>query len=147
MYWKIFWFEYGLVFKGIWIKIWFEYYQLRIVLNTLMQIAFPCSYATTLLYKGFIIFGPGSFELVTYQRVISDWTKRNNILIPKKVWGSMPIWLFGQLVKADRSCVGRSGFYFCKSLKLFSVYSMDVMIIAPMTVLTFNRLQKSDGKM
>ena len=38
------------------------------------------------------------------------------------------------------------GSIFLRALKLFSVYSMDVMINAPMTSLTLNRLQKTDGR-
>ena len=40
----------------------------------------------------------------------------------------------------------RSGFDTLESCLLFSVCSMDVMINAPMTCTTLNRLQKSDGQ-
>ena len=58
-YWNqnIFWFKYGLVFKGIQIEIWFKYPRLWILLNSSILIAFACltqtqSICLTDLYLG-----------------------------------------------------------------------------------------------
>ena len=48
---------------------------------------------------------------------------------------------FGRMVEEDHSGPKGPGFELCNSLKLFSVYLMDVMINASMTCLILNRLQ------
>ena len=53
----------------------------------------------------------------------------------------------GPMVKADNSSPRWPGFDSCENLKLFSVYSMDVMDNEPLTCLTLNRLEKSDGQL
>ena len=49
----------------------------------------------------------------------------------------------GRMVKADDS--GLRGPVFDSRVSIFSIYSMDIMINAPMTYLTLNTLQMYDG--
>ena len=51
----------------------------------------------------------------------------------------------GRMVKVGDYRLRGPGFNSRKSQKLFTIYLMDVMISAPMTCMSLNILQKSDG--